>query len=810
MSPLSNDRWEALGPYLDRAIDMDGAERTAWLASLRLEDPGIAADLQSLLDEHAVLSQECFLDLDAGLPLEASLAGQTVGAYTLVSPIGQGGMGSVWLARRSDGRFEGQAAVKFLNAALVGRAGGERFRTEGTVLARLTHPHIARLTDAGVSPIGQPYLVLEYVEGEHIDRYCDGRGLGVEARIRLFLDVLGAVAHAHANLIVHRDIKPSNVMVTPEGQVKLLDFGIAKLLEGGDQPGAATDLTRESGWALTPEYAAPEQATGGSITTATDVYSLGVLLFLLLGGRRRTGSPAESMRALVDAEFPRLPTVRGDLDTIVAKALKKYPAERYASATAFAEDLRRHLDHEPISARPDTLAYRTAKFLRRRWRGVTAVAAVVLVMAVLTAFYTARLAAERNHARLEAAKAAKVSDLLIGMLTAADPYTTIKEPTVRRLLDAGAERIHKELAGQPELKAPILTVMGRVYQRLGANDKAQGLLEEAVAIGRRGPQDEALAQSLNDLGVLRREKGDLSDAAQMLGEALAMRRRLLGREHRDVAVTLVELGRVYSDRGNNERAEPLFREALQIRRKVLGEEHQETATSLNDLALVLWGKGDLPGAAALFRQALAIDRKVLGEDHPNVVSIIGNLALITEDLGDHTAAESLFRRALEIRRKVLDKGHPDIALSLNNLSHTLREQGRYDEAASVLQEALGIARPALGDEHPLTATYMVNLARIQLLQGQAATAEPLLRHALGIRLRTFREDDWRTASAKSLLGAILTALGRYGEAEPLLLDAQRVLKDIPGPQGREAVANRKRLAALKEARGRESASAARR
>lgn len=812
MSPLGSDRWEALSPYLDRALEMDGTERSALLASLRLEDPGIAADLQALLEEHSVLSQECFLDQDAGLPLEASLEGQTVGAYTLVSPIGQGGMGSVWLARRSDGRFEGEAAVKFLNAALVGRAGGERFRTEGTLLARLTHPHIARLTDAGVSPIGQPYLVLEYVEGEHIDRYCDGRGLGVEARIRLFLDVLGAVAHAHANLIVHRDIKPSNVMVTPEGQVKLLDFGIAKLLEGGEQFGAATDLTREGGWALTPEYAAPEQATGGPITTATDVYSLGVLLFLLLGGQRRAGSPAESMRALVNAEFPSLPTVRGDLATVVAKALKKEPAERYASATAFAEDLRRYLDHEPIGARPDTLAYRTAKFLRRRWRGVTAAAAVVLVMAVLTGFYTARLAAERNHARLEAAKAAKVSDLLIGMLTAADPYATheVKEPTVRGLLDAGAARIHQELAGQPQLKAQMLTVMGRVYQRLGANDKAQGLLEEAVAIGRRGPQDEALAQSLNDMGVLWREKGDFSAAAQMLEQALGMRRRLLGREHKDVAVTLVELGRVYSDRGNNERAEPLFREALQIRRKVLGEEHQETATSLNDLASLLWEKGDLPGAAALFRQALAIDRKVFGEDHPSVASIINNLALITEDLGDHTAAESLFRRVLEIRRKVLDQRHPDIAITLNNLSHTLREQGRYDEAASVLQEALGIARPALGDEHPLTATYMVNLARIQLLQGQATTAEPLLRHALGIRLRALREDDWRTASAKSLLGAILTALGRYGEAEPLLLDAQRVLKDIPGPQGREARATRERLGALKEARGRESAAAARR
>ena len=810
MSLLGSDRWETLSPYLDRALDMDGAERSAWLASLRSEDPGIAADLQALLDEHAVLNQECFLDQDAGLPLGASLEGQTVGAYTLVSPIGQGGMGSVWLARRSDGRFEGQAAVKFLNAALVGRAGGERFRTEGTVLARLTHPHIARLTDAGVSPIGQPYLVLEYVEGEHIDRYCDGRGLGIEARIRLFLDVLGAVAHAHANLIVHRDIKPSNVMVTPEGQVKLLDFGIAKLLEGGEQSGAATALTREGGWALTPEYAAPEQATGEPITTATDVYSLGVLLFLLLGGRRRTGSPAESMRALLDAEFPRLP-VRGDLATVVAKALKKDPAERYASATAFAEDLRRYLDHEPISARPDTLTYRTAKFLRRRWRGVSAAAAVILLLAVLTGFYTARLAAERNHARLEADKAAKVSDLLTGMLTAANPYAAheIKEPTVRALLDAGAERVRKELAGQPELKAQMLDAIGGIYQRLGASDKAQPFLEEAVAIGRRGAENEALARSLKDLGVLLRERGDLPAAARMLEEALAMRRRLLGREHRDVAASLVDLARVYNHQGRNDRAEPLLRESLQIRRKVLGEEHVDTSQSLNDMALLLWEKGELKNAAAMFRQSLAIDRKLYGDEHAHVASALNNLALVTEDMGDMATAESLYRQALAMTRRRLGDKHPDVAPMLNNLSAPLRKQGKYDEAASMLEEALEIARTTVNDDHPNIASYLVNLAHVRLLQGQATAAEPLLRRAIEVRRRVYPVGDWRIGGAESLLGAVLTALRRYDEAERLLLEAQLVLKDIPGEQGQVAASNRKRLAELNEARARESASSAR-
>lgn len=791
---------ERVSSLFREVADLSRAERERIFAA-RNVPPEVRAEVESLLaydsGDHPVT--ECIGQAAAaasearpGRAAEATLAGQTAGAYTLLSLIGRGGMGSVWLARRSDGRFEGRAAVKFLNAAWVGMAGEERFRREGAILARLAHPHIARLLDAGVSSTGQPFLVLEHVEGEHIDRYCESRGLNNEARIRLFLDVLDAVAHAHANLVVHRDIKPSNVLVTQEGSVKLLDFGVAKLLEDAEQPGAATELTREAGAALTPEYAAPEQVTGSAVTTATDVYSSGVLLFRLLGGRR--------FRAGED-EFPRL-GVRGDLATILAKALKVKPAERYASAAAFAEDLRRCLDHEPISARPDTVGYRAAKFLRRRWRGVTAATAAVLAAGALIGFYTARLAAERNYARLETAKATKISDLLTELLTANDPYIAheVKEPTVRALLDAGAERVRKELAGQPELKAQMLTVIGRVYERLNQYGKARPLLEEAVAIGRRGSENVGYAQSLNDLGVLRRDQGNYSEAARMLVHALAIRRKLLGSEHRDVAVTLVDLARVYTHQGDNESAEPLLRESLRIRRKVLGERHEETATSINDLALVLWDKGNLPEAAALFRQALAIDRRVFGENHASVAAVLNNLAMVTEDLGDTDGAIALFRKALAIRRKVLDKNHTDIAITLNNLSHPLRVRREFGEAAALLKEALAIGRSALGDENPLTAAFMLNLARVRLDQGQAGAAEPLARHALEVRRREFRPDDWRTASAESLLGGILTARGRYDEAEPLLLDAKRVLKDISGGQGEEARANRERLDALVKAR----------
>ena len=820
---------------------MGDGERAAMLAGLRAQDPQLAADLVALLEEAAAVSRESFLEEAVALPPQpASLAGQTIGAYTLVSQIGQGGMGGVWLARRNDGRFEGYTAVKLLNPGLVGRAGEERFRREGSFLARLTHPHIARLLDAGVSSFGQPYLVLEYVDGEQIDRFCDARGLDVEARVRLFLDVLAAVAHAHANLIVHRDIKPSNVLVGGDGRVRLLDFGIAKLLEDEARAGEATELTREGGRAMTPEYAAPEQLTGGAVTTATDVYALGVLLYLLLSGRHPTGpaqhSTADLVRGVVSTDPRRLSGVvtdargqntetlasiaarrattpdglsralKGDLETVVAKALKKKPEERYESVGALAEDLRRYLDHEPVKARPDTLAYRGTKFIRRHAQGVATTGAVVLLLTALTAFYTARLAAERDRARLQAEKATQISELLTDLLTGADPWRMHKsnELTVRGLLDEGATRIDRELAGQPELQAEMLTVMGRVYQRLGVLDQAQALLERGLAVARRafGPEDEHVAETLNDLGVVLDEKGNFAAAAPMLEQALHMRQKLLGPEHRDVAVTLVELGRVYSDQGFDARAEPLLRESLAIRGKVLGEGDHETATSENELGLLLWRRGVLGEAEALFRQSLATDRKTSGESSPDVASVLNNLALISMEKRNFAAAESPLRESLAIRRKALGDAHPGLIPALNNLANALREQGKYDEATSLLREALRIAERALGDAHPLIASCDISLARVDLARGEAAAAEPLLRRALAINQRAYRAGDWRIGATQSLLGEALTALRRYDEAENVLVAARGVLTEGGGREGQVAAENRARLAALYQAWGR--------
>ncbi len=817
-----------------------------WLADVSARDAALAADLRAILAQCDQVRDSRFLEsavLQPQSAVLASLAGQVIGAYRLISPLGQGGTGGVWLAERCDGRFEGRAAVKLLNISLVGRAGEQRFRREGNILARLRHPRIAHLIDAGVSSAGQPYLVLEHVNGQNIDAYCDDRVLPLEGRLRLFLDVLDAVGHAHANLIVHRDIKPANVLVSTDGQVKLLDFGIAKLIERESGWGSATTtdaLTRDGGAVLTPEYAAPEQLSGGAVTTATDVYALGVLLYLLLSGRHPTGtahgSPTALIKAIVETEPPPPSAVvgagqgrlqralRGDLDTVVGKALKKNPAERYLSVTALADDLRRVLRHQPITARPDTLRYRASRFVRRHTAGVVTSACGTALLAGLIALHMYGLATERDRAQREAAKALKVSQMLTELLTSADPYAIrdkTGEPSVRALLDAGARRAQTEFVNEPDLQAQLLSTMGRTYRRLGLYENAQHLLEQALASGQTafGAEHVTLAETLQYLGVVLADNGEYTEAARRLEQALAMQRKLLGSQHADIAITLSELGRVYQDEGLNQRAEPLHREALAMRRRLLGEQDKETAVSLSDLASVLRLNGDLAGAERLLQQSLAINRKTRGDAHPNTATNLHDLALIAAARGDDPSAERLLRQALVIQRQTLGDGHTAVAATYNSLARVLFDQGRYEEAGSRLRDALNVVSSALRPDHPLVAIYSINLAAVQLARGTpaaAAAADQLLRDGLRIRSlapgvmpsrrRTFIEDDWSIGATKSLLGAALLAQRRYDEAEGMLLDAERDLAAVPASR-RDLTVTIRRLADLYQAWGKPTKAA---
>ncbi len=551
---MNKTRWARLSPLLDDLLDLDPAARAPRLAELRAGDAATADALEALLGHLSGNQRAGFLELPAALP-DAGMAGQTVGAYTIERELGHGGMGSVWLAHRTDGRYEGSVALKFLNLGLAAHGGAERFAREGSILARLAHPNIARLVDAGVARGGsQPYLVLEYIAGEPIDHHCERQHLNVAARLHLFLDVLAAVAHAHNRLILHRDIKPSNILVTAAGDVKLLDFGIAKLIDDAAVPAQATELTRAAGSAFTPMYAAPEQVQGGDVTTATDVYALGVLLYVLLAGVHptlgATQTPVDQLRAVLDTVPKRLSEVvardgtadapkrarelRGDLDNIVAKALKKAPAERYANAALLADDLRRYLNDEPVTARPDALSYRTAKFIKRHRFGVAASATVVATLAagVGAALWQA------HEAQLQRVQAEGLIEFMLGDLRKKlqpvgrlDVLDAVGEKSLAYYAAQDAGRLDADSLGR---RARALHLIGEIHDKRDRLDDAQAAFQQAADTTAQllagAPNDGQRifnhAQSVYWVGYMARRRARLPEAEVSFRSYLELAQRL--------------------------------------------------------------------------------------------------------------------------------------------------------------------------------------------------------------------------------------------------------------------------------------------
>ncbi len=755
MPTLSPDEWQAISPYLDQALAMSEDERAEWLRSLGEHDPTLVAQLTELLDEHQVLVREGFLEEGRfGLPNFGGLAGQTLGPYTLISQIGQGGMGSVWLAERNDGRFERKVAVKFIHIAQMGRGGEARFKREGSILGRLAHPHIAELVDAGVSAAGQPYLVLEYVEGESIDRYCDQHRLDVEARIRLFLEVLVAVAHAHANLIVHRDLKPSNVLVSKDGEVKLLDFGIAKLLEGEAEDGAATILTVEGGRAMTPEYAAPEQVTGALVTTATDVYALGVLLYELLTGQHPSGSDlrstADLVKAIVDTEPTRPSDVvtaakglgketvanaarrtttpeklsrllRGDLDTIVTKALKKNPQERYGSVTALADDLRRYLRHEPIAARPDTMSYRAGKFIRRNramvaLAALTALAIGVGLVGTLMQARAARM--QRDFAFQQLKRSQEHDELLNFLLSDAAPSKT---SSVGDLLARAAQVTEKHHSTDPLRRADLLMWIGENYSSEDQTAQGRVLVEQAYQVTR----------GLSDHSTRARASCALADCLSQ-GEDLVRAEALVQEGLRDLpddpryALDRVACLRIGSDvaRQAGHAKEGVAR--MQAARRIV--EQSPVATDLLkmstalDLATAYSDAGQNSEALSEFAQASSLLSSLGWEETATSVHLFNNWALELDQIGRTLEAEQIERRALDLTSD--GNSVESTAMILNNYAKMLRKLNRLDQAAIYAQRSYDKAQ----SEHNqlVTSQSLLERARIAISQRKFAQASELL------------------------------------------------------------------------------------
>jgi serine/threonine protein kinase/tetratricopeptide (TPR) repeat protein len=729
-------------------------------------------------------------------------AGLRIGPYRVLREVGHGGMGAVFLAARADDQYQKRVAIKVVKSGAFGEDAVRHFRRERQILASLDHPNIAKLLDGGATDEGLPYIVMDHIEGQPIDRYCDAHQLPTADRLKLFRSVCGAVQYAHRNLVVHRDIKPSNVLVTTDGVPKLLDFGVAKLLN----PGLSGEPLTATGLAMTPEYASPEQARGEPITTATDVYSLGVLLYELLTGRRpyrlKSHQAVDVLRAVCEEEPERPSTavgrteelpatdgasstlvtaeavsqaraatpdklqrrLKGDLDNIVMTALRKEPQRRYPSVEALSEDIRRHLQGLPVTARKSTFGYRAGKFVRRNKTAVTAavaIAALILAFGATSVLQSRRIALERDQAARERDKAEKVAGFLVGLFKVSQPDVAQgKEVSAREVLDRSAAKIDTELKDQPEVRATLLHTIGDVYMNLGLYDKALPLLEEA----------------------------------------LRLRRQLFPGGSVDVASTLAVLGKLYSVQDDLPRAEPLYREALAMRRRLLGNKHAEVAASLNGLAIVLNEVGKHEDALALHREALAIRRSSYGNDDPSVLESLNSIGVVLFSTGDFAGAEKVWREVLAAERRRGGQ-RPKFAIALDNLANAMLEQGNFREAEPLARESLEMRRRVYGGQDHRVAYSLVTLGTILPNLGRSEEAEAALRDALVILRKAFPRGHYTTSLALSLLGGCLLDRGSYAEAEPLLLESEKDLRGRRDAEEKELRAVRQRLVRLYDASG---------
>ena len=798
MLTLTPERWREISHCLDQALTMSDEPRAVWLRGIREQNPELADQLETLLDEFQILSNEHFLERAPATLMGTACADQTIGAYRLVAPIGHGGMSTVWLAERSDGRFERQSAVKFLNVALSHGVGQQRFTREGTILGRLQHSHIAHLMDAGVTGAGQPYLVLEYVNGEHIDQYCDRHTLDVQARVRLFLDVLAAVAHAHANLIVHRDIKPSNVLVTADGQVKLLDFGIAKLLEDEGHAASTSLLTREGGGALTPQYAAPEQLAGGAVNTVTDVYALGVLLYMLLTGRHpaepHLTSHADLVKAIIEIDPPTMSerlaespldsaaalavytarsttrdrlrhAMRGDLDTIVAKALKKKPQDRYLSVTALADDLRRYLRHDPISARADTAAYRAAKFVHRNRTAVALTAVAVLLACaglVGTLMQAATARRQRDFAFRQVARAEQVNALNRFLLADAAPSNT--PVTVKELL-ARAEQIveRQNYAGRVSAHAEALIAIGTQYSDSDENGKALAVLQKAYDMSHGLNEPSVHARAACDLAIPMLWSAQRERAESLVDEGLrtlpADREFVLDRVVCRVRATEVAL--LIGGPGAAERAIT----GAQSAERELNESPVQSDSLRLEILTTLASAYHLDGR---FHDALLTYEKAAGqmtalgyEGTRTLQALLHDWGLETTMAGRPIEGERIYRRALEITGPKLTDDAAAAAL-LNDYAGALRELGRMQEAGEYAERAY--AKATKVSHQIIVAASLFQRTRIYRDRRDFARADAMLSELEPLLKRAFPPGHYGFASFALERAMMEDAQGRASAA----------------------------------------------
>ena len=787
---MDAQRWQRVAEIFDAVAEAPPQARTALLQSLCGDDAEVRSEVEALLAMDA--RAETFeRDVDAARNASAAAwvdaddnaapVDTRIGPWRLVRELGRGGMGVVWLAERADGAFEQRAALKLIKRGMDSDAVQARFLRERRILARLEHPHIAHLLDGGISEDGRPYFAMEYVDGQPLLHYCADANMNLTDRIVLFQQICAAVQFAHGQLVVHRDIKPSNILVAADGSAKLLDFGIAKLLDDSSDGHTATvDALHRP---FTPAYAAPEQLRGEAATTATDIYALGCVLYELLTNKRPlapdAATPAEILRAQ-DTTDPAAPSriagahspvsarsLRGDLDTIALKALQREPQRRYATAAALSEDLQRFLSGQPIAARRDHTAYRVRKFIGRHRIGVAAATSglVLLVATLCQAVWQAQAKAR------EAQTSQQVTQFMIDLFGGADPtHARGATLTAQDILDQGTERLRANGSIDSAVRARLLHTVAITYTDLGLYDRALPLAQQALDLRRAQSDPLESAESEMQVGRILRLKSDYAGAEPLLREALRTRDARLVSDDPAISEAEDELGLLLSARGRFTDADVQFRAARDVAERHYGKGAIETARYLDDYAANLDDMGKRNDALALYRQTLAIREKHLGPEAADVANSLLNLGTHLDESGRYDEAIPLLERTLKIRRKIYGDAHPLVGFAQIGLASAYADEDRLDAAERLVQDALSIFRAALSPDHPKISEALNMLVAIHVARRDYAGAVPLAREVLARFTKTLGEGHPNTLTAKNNLAYALARTGHGAEAETLQRD----------------------------------------
>jgi serine/threonine protein kinase/tetratricopeptide (TPR) repeat protein len=793
---MDSDRWQRIQRLFHEALDLPHSDRHTFLQSACVDDQDLAAEIMSMLEQDAGGSSLLDRNLaevahqtlaDRNLFTPGSLSSQEFGPYRILGFLGEGGMGVVYLAERID--FGNQVAIKVLRDAWLSPSRRERFASEQRTLAQLNHPSIAQLYDADTLPDGTPWFVMELVNGVPLTEYCQRRNSSVEDRLQLFRSVCEAVQFAHGNAVIHRDLKPSNILVKDDGTLRLLDFGIAKQLESLDVP---VDQTLTGLRLMTPAYAAPEQIRGDRVGIHTDVYSLGVVLFELLTGQLPFDlsnlTPAEAATVITEHDPGKPSTVArmagfqanrpplrkaawADLDVLCLTAMHKDPQRRYRSVEALIRDVDHYLNAEPLEARPDTLSYRTGKFVRRHSRAVTAAALVFVVIVGLVAFFTWRLTKARNAALAEAAKTQRVQQFMMNLFQGGDeavgPAADMK---VLTMVDRGVQQA-QALSTDPKVQAELYLTLGSIYQKLGKLDQAESLLRQALAQRQTlfGPDSAEVAESLVALGQLRAEQAHMDEAEQMVRQGLEMTKRHLPPNHPAVAKGTAALGKILEDRGQYDQSIQVLNEAVRLQ-SASGVATPDLAASLSELANSHFYAGHYDISDSLNRRVLEMHRSLYGEHHPLVADTLINLGEIQVQAGHYEQAEQFDRQALEITESWYGHDHPETASAMTILGRVLVYEKHYDDADNFLQQALAVQERVYGPVHPRVASVLNDLGKVAQNRGNLDESEADFRRMAEIYRTVYHDHHYLIAVALSNLGSVYLEKKQYARAEESFRD----------------------------------------